>query len=100
MGLASLALSCTPSNHINEDFNREGLVLQVTVDTYPSLQSLQDNTNRPILGLKGQATYYLNDPDRACHIKLYKPPTIKEDDEFSLTLGHELMHCLYGNYHK
>lgn len=99
VGLALLSLSCTPNTKIEEDFNKEGLQLQVKVTSYPSLKNLQDNTSRPILGLKGQATYYLNDSNNECHIKIYKPSPVKVDDEYALTLGHELMHCLYGQYH-
>ena len=46
-------------------------------------------------GIQGQALYSLD--DNKCEIIIYEPR--KVDDEATLTLGHELMHCLYGDYH-
>jgi hypothetical protein len=34
-----------------------------------------------------------------CTIFLVAPKIRKTDDDFTMTAGHELEHCLYGNYH-
>lgn len=98
VSLLSMAflLGCNnPKQSIKEDFDNTGKELIVTVTTYDSYQKLNDNVLIPAEGLQGQAHLSGN----TCDIKLYKPRIVKEDDEFTLTLGHELMHCLYGNYH-
>lgn len=93
----SLLLGCnSPEPKIKEDFDNTGKELRVVVTTYDTYKELNDNVLIPAEGLQGQAHLSGN----SCDIKLYKPKSVREDDEFTLTLGHELMHCLYGNYHK
>lgn len=96
--LGTLLLSSCDSERplVKKDFDNTGKTLTLTVTTYNSLDKLNLNVRKPAQGLKGQA-YLLDD---VCDIKVYEPRTLREDDEFALTLGHELMHCLYGNYHK
>lgn len=97
LGLLLLTTGCEDSKPlVKKDFDNTGQELALTVYTYDSLQQLNNNVREPALGLKGQAYLLGND----CEIKLYEPKSLREDDEFALTLGHELMHCLYGNYHK
>lgn len=82
--------------------DREGETLTVTVLTFPSERSLNqylaENGGDPAEGLKGQAIYQLNGLD--CKIHLIKPKKMGIDDAYTKTLGHELMHCLYGDYHR
>jgi len=99
VSLLSVALltGCgNPDPKIKEDFDFTDKELKVTVTTYDSYEALNDNVRIPAEGLQGQA--HLSGD--VCDIKLYKPKSVRVDDEFTLTLGHELMHCLYGNYHK
>lgn len=99
-GLLTIALLLSSCGNerplVKKDFDKTREELILTVTTYDSLSKLNDNVKKPALGLKGQAHLLGN----VCDIKVYEPRTLREDDEFALTLGHELMHCLYGNYHK
>lgn len=49
-------------------------------------------------GLKGEVLYFRG--NNRCDILIKKTRLLRVDDEATLTLGHELMHCLYGDYHK
>lgn len=94
-----LLVACSVENtEITPSFNREGEELQVTVTTYETSEELNDYVRDPSLGLQGQALY--NNIDNECDIKLVKKRHVVVDDEYALTLGHELMHCLYGDYHR
>lgn len=95
-GILLLSSCGNETTKVKKGFDNTGKPLSVTVTTYKTLDQLNANVKEPALGLKGQA-HLLGE---VCDIKLYEPRTLREDDEFALTLGHELMHCLYGNYHK
>lgn len=82
---------------VTEEFNKAGKTLQVTVNNYTSTRELNKHTLNPSKGLKGQAIYAKE--DLICDINIVRPKNINLDDNYALTLGHELMHCLYGNYH-
>lgn len=35
-----------------------------------------------------------------CHLDLYAVRPLKVDDDMTLTIGHEVLHCVHGQYHK
>ena len=90
------SFGCGDKNTINQDFNREGKTLSVKIITASSVKEMKAKAWSYEEGIQGQALYSPN--DNKCEIVIYKPQRV--DDEATLTLGHELMHCLYGNYHK
>lgn len=69
--------------------------LELTVTTVKSMTEMRMKAWKYEKGIQGQALYSPN--DNKCEIIIYKPKRV--DDEATLTLGHELMHCLYGDYH-
>lgn len=101
--LASCEQQKTP---MQKEHNRTGKPITITVYEYDSyaevslaLMKFQKELNQPVtketsLGWSGwdrQEPY-----ECVIHIK---PPT-KIDDDDTLTLGHEMAHCLYGSYHR
>lgn len=46
----------------------------------------------------GLASWFTNDPTNKCTIHVVRPNIANYDAE--RILGHELLHCMYGNYHK
>ena len=83
------------SKNINKEFNKEGEELLVSITAASSYNEMKHKAWNFEKGIQGQALYSPN--DNKCEIIIYEP--IKIDDEATLTLGHELMHCLYGDYH-
>lgn len=69
--------------------------LELTITTVNSVTEMRMKVWRYEEGIQGQTLYSPN--DNKCEIIIYKPKRV--DDEATLTLGHELMHCLYGDYH-
>lgn len=94
--LILLPLGCGDKSAINKDFNRENKELIVKVSIVTSVKEMKARAWNYEDGIQGQALY--SPDDNKCEIIIYKPKRV--DDEATLTLGHELMHCLYGNYHK
>lgn len=82
---------------VKEEFNRDRQEIKLTVHNYSNERELNKNVPNPSKGLNGQAVYAHG--DNICDIHIKKNKTIKLDDNYALTLGHELMHCLYGDYH-
>lgn len=82
---------------VNEEFNREGKEIRLTVHAHNNERELNKHVLNPRKGLNGQAIYAHT--DNICDIHAKKPKNVKLDDEYAKTLGHELMHCLYGDYH-
>lgn len=95
ISLILLSFGCGDKNTINKDFNREGETLSVRISTASSEKEMRDKAWEYEKGIQGQALYSPN--DNKCEIVIYKPKRV--DDEATLTLGHELMQCLYGDYH-
>ena len=82
---------------IREDFNKEGEPLNISIKILnPARFKVETQNWSPIL--KGEAVYYREGND--CQILIKRTKTLKVDDKVTLTLGHEVMHCLYGDYHK
>ena len=91
-----LLVGCNDSsNSIARTFNRDGQEIRLTVTTVKTNYDMKSKVWKFKEGMQGQALY--SPSDNKCEIVIYEPKGI--DDEATLTLGHELMHCLYGDYH-
>lgn len=77
----------------NVEINREGKQLRVVVDVYRSVDKFIEQVWSPAYGLKGQSMYEINGDK--CHIKVLK----SKDNDLEEVIGHEVMHCLYGDFH-
>ena len=99
---AVLLTACNSTMESNipviEEFNRDGQKITLTVHTYSNERELNKAVPNPSKGLNGQAVYAHG--DNICDIHAKKPKNVKLDDNYAKTLGHELMHCLYGDYHQ
>lgn len=88
--------ACSGSEGITKQLDREGQKICLTVDIeIPSKFKMKVRSYHK--NKVGEAVY--SPDDMFCNILIKNQGTIKVDDIHTLTLGHELMHCLYGNYH-
>lgn len=119
LGLIFFTVSCDVSKEtVEPTIDRVGEPIIVTVYFYPNTSQVtakyREIHNVPrraeIPDRKGFAMWPewrnaegepIDPPDGAvidCQIHTVQPK--KVDDDATLTLGHELLHCLYGSYHK
>lgn len=90
---------------MKKEHNRSGKPITITVYEYNSYKEVSDalakfqkDLNQPVtketsLGWSG----WDREEPFECVIHIKPPKRI--DDEDTLTLGHEMSHCLYGSYH-
>lgn len=116
-GTLFLLGSCDPQKEqVVQKFDRTEMPIQVTVFFYPNRSAvtteyrLRHNIPRtsPFPTVDGFAIWpetrdedgnVLNRVgDLVCEIHTVQPKGV--DDNATLTLGHELLHCLYGSYHR
>lgn len=96
--LSTLLSSCSSGSLIAGDLDREGQWLKVKVKRIsPDLWA--KSHGRLEADKNGESIYYLNDPTNECVIHIISRGRGMVDGVYTLTLGHELMHCLYGDYH-
>lgn len=95
--LLILLPGCTSMESAAPTQNKEGTHLNVTVYAVRTESDLNDIAPEPAYTLKGQTVYELNGDN--CRIYIIRPRVFKIDGDYTMTLGHELMHCLYGDYH-
>jgi hypothetical protein len=95
-----LLAACERSS-LTGDLDRSGKELQITVHFYKNqkdlntaLDAARENWKRK-KGLIGQAVW--SPDDNKCVIYALQPRTV--DDSNTKTLGHEMLHCIYGTYH-
>lgn len=95
-----LFLKGEPKTDIIKTFDRTGIDLLVTVHVYPtqkdmirSLELLLSSEINP--GTMGMAVY--SPDDYRCDIFITEPRRV--EGETTKTLGHEMLHCLYGEVH-
>jgi hypothetical protein len=87
---------------IKGDLDRSGKELKVTITFYDNEKSLNEFLTKRLknweykTGLQGQAIW--SNTDNTCEVHLLRPKSI--DDDRTKTLGHEMLHCIYGTYHK
>lgn len=95
--LCLIASGCAGNPVIKKEFDREGEVLNVTIKTYQGERRFKNAVRNYTRGKSGEAVY--SPDDNVCEISLVRDLNIKVDEDFTSALGHELMHCLYGDYH-
>jgi hypothetical protein len=112
-----LLVSCSPESNINPTIDRTGKEITIKVIFHETRQSLEDayrianrlDKNEPIPEQWGFARWnswidangnYVDLPGGPynCVIHTFRPKNV--DDQSVLTMGHELLHCVYGTYHK
>lgn len=105
------------SSNITPTIDRVGQEMTVKVFFYPDADSLEEAyrvvmnlpSRTPVPEQWGFARWnewrspdgiYIepNSPRYWCNIYTMTPK--RQEDQHVLTLGHELLHCLYGSYHK
>ena len=98
MALTIVACSDNQKTNIVKQLDREGQPLVVTVHFYSTEKELKQALQRynPAEGLQGMAIWSESDNECAIHTLAIK----RIDDEATKTLGHEMLHCIYGSYHK
>ncbi|MBT9159070.1 MAG: hypothetical protein DDT26_00319 [Dehalococcoidia bacterium] len=94
-------IGCSPPTGIDKEFDRTGETLRIKVITHDSLRDLhaakREVSGKPapegMIGFAGwtKTTNY-------CEIHILQPR--RDLDDNVMTLGHEMMHCLYGAFHK
>lgn len=106
-GILTLAVlpSCDNAGTINKtQINNSGMELSVVVTTYPSVESLNaaNDRLRPNVedkDVKGFFILWKTEVDSyVC--ELHVLDIVRVDDDRTTSWGHELAHCVYGNYHK
>lgn len=98
VALCAIALlSACLSTPIKREFNREGEPLTITITVYKGKRAFLKAAKKPAPGLYGEATYSLS--DNRCDIIIKSTGTNLVDGVFTQSIGHEVMHCLYGDYH-
>lgn len=97
-----LLVGCEESSKIKQDFDRSNQELRITVifhDTEAELnRSYYDRFGNDGIKKQGYAVYA--NPGRQpywCEIHTLRPRT--SDDEPMATMGHELAHCVFGQFH-
>lgn len=114
LGVTLFLSACEPRKEpIEKKLDRTGQPIQITTFVYSSQRELDaafaarhSNENDPH-SRYGFAIWYEwrdadgnlveKDEEKVCEIHILEPKYI--DDEATLTLGHEMLHCLYGSYH-
>lgn len=103
---------CEQGEHMEPTFDRTGSVVNVTVEIHDTVRQVQDRyrqvhnlpRSHDLTGLQGFAVWYewpSGEPENTeytCDIHVVQPRRV--DDNNTLTLGHELLHCIYGSYHR
>ena len=109
---AFLLGSCEQGEQVEPTFDRSGLIVETKVKVHDRLRDMhnayKDVHNLPnshdLTGLQGFAVWYEfpngkpSDELYTCEIHIVRPSRV--DDNNTLTLGHEMLHCIYGSYHK
>lgn len=97
---ALLLFFFTKGERVEPDMNREGLEISVIPNAYDSQGELyKDLKSKGFKVGKGLVGFAVWSPeDRVCDIYYVRPS--KVDDDNMLTMGHELAHCIYGEFHK
>lgn len=106
--LALILVGCEEKTYVPmaKEHNRSGNAITITVYEYTSYNDVTralDKFHRenklprrtdPSLGWAA----WDREPPYQCEIHIKPPDKINDDD--TMTLGHEMSHCLYGSYHR
>lgn len=71
-------------------------------DTLEELQSFVAVENDWTIetDLQGLSAYEPYVDKNFCHLDMYVVRPREVDDEYTLTIGHEVVHCVHGDYHE
>lgn len=104
---------CEHGEPVVPTIDRTGKIVAITVETHNTLRDVQNKyrevhdlpRSHDLSGLQGFSIWYEwrggKEPENVeytCDIHIAKPGRV--DDNHTLTLGHEMLHCIYGSYHK
>ena len=107
LAIPFLVVSCDSSKSTFEKtHDATGDYVQIKVVTFPTENKLRrylsdnDLPSEDILGL-AQWAHPADDLSvvKRCEIYVVEPKTSRSNDNMN-TWGHELMHCMYGSFHK
>jgi len=101
--ITAIALfSCNPApTNFKPEWDRNFVELQITTKLFNTEEEMKEalklRLNREINPkLLGMAI--MSPDDTICEVYAVKPKRI--DDQRTMTIGHEFLHCIYGRYHK
>ena len=98
VGLIFLFTKAEYGSSIKPEFDRTDTPLLIKLHIYENRAQLMravEETSR----IRGQAVWYENPENpNECEIHVMRPRIV--DGDVTLTWGHELIHCVYGNYHE
>jgi hypothetical protein len=111
--------SCERGEPVKPLLNREGKEITVTVYAYPTQKDvtqiyierhdLSAGEAQNLAPRKGFSQWpewrdtdgkAIENPNGRLTCEIHSVKPTKVDDDATMTLGHELAHCLYGEYHK
>lgn len=99
LGLVILLGANYGGERIQPEFDREGQYIKVYIEFYDTESELMDAIapwNPDDIPHKGMAGWSLD--ENYCYLFSLKPQYV--DDDHTMTVGHELLHCVYGQYHR
>ncbi len=100
--MSLLIASCDKPEIAQKDIDRSGQPIKVTVtvyDNYPQLIEARKKHDGLIADtIEGFAFWNKTEP-AWCEIHVVKPKYVVDRTQMR-NWGHELMHCVYGSYHK
>jgi hypothetical protein len=98
--LIALSLGCSEKEETKVAKPRQTVDLEIMLfDDLNELNNYIDkNYEVKKLRREGFARWYTDGTD--CKIFLHRVNTEKEFDKLEAVYGHELMHCIYGSFHK
>lgn len=102
-----LLTACSSTQILDKDFDQSNQPITVIVITYPGEKELAESYWK-FLGkelkddkvIKGYSIWSRQgDTNLTCEIHVINPSNADDDDRME-TWGHELVHCVYGRFHK
>lgn len=101
IGLAALLIACMPDPKHEFDSPRESVALEVKVfkNELELNRYLKENFKTEATRA-GFSRWYVNDPNNECTIFVVDPRETRSLVHTEKTWGHELLHCVYGSFHK
>ena len=101
---AILLTSCDPQpRQIKQDFDRSGQELHITVIFHESEKALNDEYIKRFGGDRKEKklgfAVYANPGNKPYWCEIHTTRPKRSDDEPMDTMGHELAHCVFGQFH-
>ena len=107
-GIALVGCSAKPTN-FTHNINRSHKPIEMKVYVYQNKHDLtrafkkvadahHKKLLRKLISIDGYARWTAK-PPYGCEIHVIRPKAISENDTIE-TWGHELLHCIYGEFHK